>query len=141
MANLVYNAAILGIHNQSIDFVNDAFKMRLVESGYVPDKDHDTMTDVGSGVGTDQPVSGTKTIEVDNANDFVFWKCDTNPEWTTLASGDEIVGAVLYKFVTDDDGSTPIAYYELTPTPTNGGSFEFIWNSDANGGVLKTASV
>lgn len=136
MANGKYDAGLLGIANSGINFTADTIKVRLMPSSYTFDVNDETMSDVGAGIGTDQTVADKSVVE-DGSAHFAFWKSTTNPSWSAVASGSTIGGVVLYKFVTDDAGSTPIGYYDTTDLATNGSDVLMSWPSDANGGVLK----
>lgn len=47
------------------------------------------------------------------------------------ASNNTIEAAVLYKFVTNDGDSIPIAFYDINPgVPTNGSNFTLQWATD-----------
>lgn len=134
MANGVFNT----VKASNINWTSDTMKVRLVSTSYTFNADHATMTSVGSGIGTDQTVAG-KSIVVDTANDFGFWKSTTNPTWSAVSAGSTVGGAVLYKFVTVDGDSIPCCYYDLTDTATNGGDITMTWASDANGCAYKVA--
>jgi len=49
MADILYNKALEGIFDDTINLVNDTIKVMLVTSAYSPDKDHDFVTASGAG--------------------------------------------------------------------------------------------
>lgn len=124
MASSMYSIGKQGLIDGTIDMDTNTIKVRQVTSSYTFSAAHTTMTDVGAGVGTDQTL-GSKTVTggVFDAADATF---------TAVAAGSTINALVLYKFVTNDAGSTPIAYIEVTDTATNGGDITWQWDSGAN---------
>lgn len=137
MANGVYDAGRLGVMNAGIDFVNNTIKVRLVPSSYSFDATHATMTAVGSGIGTDQTLASKATTS-DGTNHFCYFTA-ANPTWTAVAGGSTIGAAVVYKFVTNDAGSTPICFLDVTDTATNGSDITISFASNGNGGIYKIA--
>ncbi len=110
----------------AINLSTDVIKARLVTGSYTPNLTTDTsLTNVGAGVGTDQTLASISvTAGVFNA---------ANSTWTAVAAGSTLVAAVIYKFVTNDAGSTPIAYIQFTnSTTTNGGDITIPWTNSAN---------
>jgi hypothetical protein len=65
----------------------------------------------------------------------IFDADDIATAWASLAvdGTKDIDGLVIFKFVTDDAGSTPIAYIDLaTAVRPNGGDVGITWDSGAN---------
>lgn len=138
MANGVYDTGRNAVMASTLDWVSDTIKARLVPGTYTPNYGtNTTMTPVGAGIGTDQTLV-TKSVPNDATNHFSFFKA-ANPVWTAVATGSTVVAVVVYKFITDDAGSTPIVFLDVTDTPTNGGDITIQFASDANGGVYKIA--
>ena len=136
MANGFFDIGKQGIANGTFDWSSQAFRMRLMPDSYTFDVSDSNMAAVGAGIGTDSTIT-TKSVVLDTSANFAFWKSADNPGWSTIATGSTVGGVVLYRFVTDDAGSTPLFYYDVTNTPTNGSSFTFTWASDTAGGVFK----
>jgi len=54
--------------------------------------------------------------------------------FTSLAAGQDVGAAVLYRFITNDAASPLIAFFNVADTATNGGDIEIRWNgTDGNG--------
>jgi hypothetical protein len=126
MASFVNNAAADGITGGTISWTSDTIKARLVASSFTPDKDDTSMTGY-TAIGTDQTL-GTKTRNKDTTNDRINFKAAALT-WTAVAGGSTIGWIVVYKFVTNDAGSTPIAVIDVTDTATNGSDITFTADS------------
>lgn len=101
-----------------IDWSADTIKARLVPSSVAPTKDDTSMTGL-TAIGTDQTL-GSKTFIEDTTNDRIVYDA-ADPTFPAVAGGSTVGWCVVYKFVTNDAGSTPIFVIDLTDTPTNGG--------------------
>lgn len=83
---------------------------------------------------TGQGAAGRLTLAVtaptrDDTNDWGEVDA-TDPVWTALDS-DLLTGAMIFKFVTDDSGSTPIAFYDFaTDLQCNGGDVTVSFGTD-----------
>lgn len=145
MANVVYNEGKKQILNGGIDLDTSTIKVLLVKSTYTANADHAAVDD-----GTaDDPASheitvsgysrqtlAGRTVDKDTANDFAY--LDANDSvFTALAAGETIGGAVLFKDTGLDTTSIPIAFFDVTDTPTNGSDITIQWAAVASGGVLK----
>lgn len=130
MASGVYNIA-KGI--ESVTFASDTIRILLVTT-YTFDPDPDTisgitMTEASDASYTGQGATGRLTLAgksrtVNDTDDRVEYDA-TDPVWTAL-DNETIVGGIIFKFVTDDTDSIPLAYCELTsPAVTNGSDFTF----------------
>lgn len=76
MASLIFNSAIDDAVRALVDFDTDSFKVLLVTSAYVPDKDTHTrrsdVTDEVTGLGyTANGVAASVTVTKDTANDRI----------------------------------------------------------------------
>lgn len=128
MASFVYNEGAKGLtSNGTIDWATDTIKARLVASSVTPDKDDTTMTGY-TAIGTDQTL-GSKTKTKDTTNDRIVFDA-ADPTWTAVASGSTVGYVAIFKFVTNDAGSTPIALLDITDTPTNGGDITIALNAN-----------
>lgn len=79
-----------------------------------------------------------ETVTEDDTNDFAYLDA-TDPVFTSLATGETITWAILYRFVSTDANSPVYAGYDVTDTPTNGGNVTLQFATPANGGALKGA--
>ena len=127
MADFVYNDAALKLQNGSINWGSDTIKARLVASSVTPDKDDTVMTGY-TAIGTDQTLGSKTGPTKDTANDRITYDA-ADPSWTAVASGSTVGFCVIYKFVTNDGDSIPIACLDLTDTPTNGGNMSVTLNA------------
>lgn len=126
MASFVTNRGALSLLNGGIDFAADTIKARLVPSSVTPDKDNTVMTGL-TAIGTDQTL-GSKTRTEDMTNDRIVYDA-ADPTYSAVAGGSTIGWCVIYKFVTNDGDSIPIAVQDLTDTPTNGGDITIQFNA------------
>ena len=129
MASFVYNEGANGLlSGGTITWASDTIKARLVASSATINKDDTTMTG-HTAIGTDQTLA-SKTKTKDTTNDRIV--CDAaDPVWTAVAGGSTVGTVDIFKFVTNDAGSTPIASLDITDTATNGGDITIQF--DANG--------
>ena len=109
------------------------FKIALVDTTYVSNRDHKFMSDVtgelnGTGYTPGFAGSGRKTLtgrtvtQVD-ASDRVEADAADVP-WTGINAG-TVGGAVIYKEGTSDADSPLVVFLDITDITTNGGSFTF----------------
>jgi len=133
MASFLFDIAkeiMLGDGATRIDLDADVIKVRAVNSttDYTPVITETTMTPVTAYLSSTDP---TITISTLTASNGIVDGTDLTPAWTALAqnSTDLINGLVIYKFVTNDAGSTPICHIDLTTSITpNGGDINITWN-------------
>lgn len=135
MASGVYNNAKQG--GDQFVWTTDTIQMLLNSASYTFDPDHDVVNDVDtnelSGTGYVRKTLASKTVTVDDTNDEVRYDA-ADVTWTGANFG-TVAGGVIFKFITDDTDSVPIAWVELTsPAVTNGGDFTFQFGAD---GVFK----
>lgn len=125
MASGMYTAALEDFMNAGIDMDTDDIRFCLVSTSYTFSAAETSMTTAGTNrLGTDDVAAGRSiTNGVFDATDGA---------WTAVAGGSTITGVVVYKFVTNDAGSIPILYVELTDTATNGGDVTVQWDAGAN---------
>jgi len=120
MANAFYDIGLENFTKGLIDLSGATVKVRLLRvSGYTFSAGHTTMTSVAGAVGTD-PTLGTKVLAggTFDAADAV---------WTAVGAGAAVDCLVVYKFVTNDAGSTPIAYLDGFSVVPNGGDLTAQW--------------
>jgi hypothetical protein len=119
MASWVYDEAANQLTTDgTIDWANDTIKARLVASSVTPARTDTVMTGY-TVIGTDQTL-GTKTKTKDGTNHRIVFSA-ANSTWSAVAGGSTIGWVVIFKFVTNDAASTPIALLDVTDTATNGG--------------------
>jgi hypothetical protein len=129
MASFVYNEGANGLlSGGTITWASDTIKVRLVASSATLNKDDTSMTG-HTAIGTDQTVA-SKTKTKDTTNDRIVFTF-ANPTWTAVAGGSTVGTVDIFKFVTNDAGSTPIANIDVADTATNGGDITLA--VDANG--------
>jgi hypothetical protein len=122
MASFVFNRGArdlsTGTSGTDIEWSSDTIKARLVASSVTPTKDDTSMTGM-TAIGTDATL-GSKTFTEDTANDRIVYDA-ADPTYTAVAGGSTVGWVVVYKFVSNDAGSTPIAAIDVADTATNGG--------------------
>lgn len=133
MASFVSNAGADGLLTGTIDFSSDTIKARLVASSVTPDVDDTVMTGY-TAIGTDQTLS-TKVVTKDTTNNRIEFSA-ADLTWSAVASGSTVGWVVIYKFVTNDAGSTPIAVIDVANTATNGSDMTLA--ADATNGFFYT---
>lgn len=122
MASFVFNRGARDLQDSTsgtaINWGSDTIKARLVASSVTPTKDDTSMTGM-TAIGTDQTL-GSKTFTEDTTNDRIVYDA-ADPTWTAVAGGSTVGWVVIFKFVTNDASSTPIAALDIADTATNGG--------------------
>lgn len=111
-----------------IDLAADTIKVRPIRTSvYTFDATHTSMTPVTAATGTPGDVTlGSKVIKTGtdggcfDAADAVF---------TAWTAGAALNGLVIYKFVTNDAGSIPIAYIDGFSITPNGGDITVQWQA------------
>jgi hypothetical protein len=126
MAGNLFNAGADGLTGGTIAWTTDTIKGRLVASSVTPNKDDASMTPY-AGIGADVTL-GSKARTKDNATDRIVYTAG-NPSFTAVPTGSTVGWLLLFKFVTNDAGSTPIAACPLTATPTNGGDMNVTFDA------------
>lgn len=146
MAVVKYNRAKRDILNGDIDFnLPDDFRVLLLELATDIDPDDADVATVLARAGTTEATHtgyarknlANDTVTQDDANDRAEYDAD-NITFSTVANdgGGTLKGMLLYKFVTNDAGSTPIFFsdtggFPITPT---GGDVTFAWDAE---GILQ----
>ena len=131
MASAMYNNARQAFMDGLIDLNTNTIKVRAVaDEDYTYTATHTAMSSV-----TKYSASTDYTLTSPTIVDGVFDAADASPAFTALAvdGTKDIDGLVIFKFVTDDAGSTPILYIDLgTAVRPNGGNINITWDSGAN---------
>lgn len=128
MASGLYAVAEKGFLDSDIDMLTDTIKVRAVaDEDYTFSGAHATMTSV-----TKYGASIDATLSSKTTTAGVFDAADLAPAFSEVAidGTKDIDGLVIFKFVTNDAGSTPIGYIDLTTSLTpNGGDVNITWNA------------
>ena len=122
MANFIYTRAKRDIANADIDFnAPDDFRVLLLKtiSDALASRDDADLATVLARGGMVELADGSyarhslagDTVTQDDANNRaeIDW---TDPVFSALAGGETIVGFIVFKFVANDVGSTPIAFFD-----------------------------
>ena len=122
MASGHYNLGLEQYTKALTDLSTAVIKVRLIRtSAYTFAATHTTMSSVPTAGGTD-PTLGTKVL-----TDGTFDAADA--VWTAFSAGAAIDGLVIYKFITNDAGSTPLAYIDGFSVTPNGGDITAQWQA------------
>ena len=113
----------------TIDLNTHDIRIMLVKTGSTAEADivdADTISAIGtlnevtvSGYAR-AALTGEAVVANDTDNRGEFDADDVT--FTALATGETIIGAIVYKHVTADSDHVPICFLDLTDTPTNGGN-------------------
>ena len=127
----MYTIAKDDFMDKQIDLVNDTIRVRAVaDEDYTASAAHTAMTSVTKYTGsTDYTLTSPTTTA------GVFDAADTAAAYSALAvdGTKDIDALVVFQFVTDDAGSTPILYIDLAAAVRpNGGDIGITWDSGAN---------
>lgn len=144
MASQVYNSFKQANAKADIDLDADDIRVALLMSDTTADTENDgkvyvgdftTLDECDSGATYVRKVLANKAVNKDDANDRAEFDAD-DVTWTTLAACTrQLVGALLYKHVTNDADSPIIAWVEFAAAKTPDGSdFTIQWNVE---GILQ----
>lgn len=143
MANSVTNKCKYECFTGDANLDAATLKVLLLKSA-TPDADTNFVTDLTPGTNeisvagySRQTLSGV-TVTEDDANDFAYVDA-TDPVFSSLATGQTITWAVLFRFVTNDTDSPVYCNYDVADTPTNGGNITIVFAVPASGAALKGA--
>lgn len=109
----------------ALNLTSDTIRAMLVDDTYTFAATETTMTTAGTARLDTDVTLGTKTV-----TDGVFDAA--NATWTAVAAGDTITAVIIFKFVTNDAGSTPLVYIDVTDQATDGSNVEIQWDAGAN---------
>ena len=137
MTSFLYNAGKIALLSGGVNLVNDAIKVALFTSGYVPDKDSDeNFDDVTNEVSGSGYTAGGKTLtgastEQDDDNDRAILRAD-NLSWPVATFTAR--AAVIYKDTGSAATSLLVAYVDFGDDQSvSGEDFTLEWHQD---GVL-----
>lgn len=127
MASFVTDAGALGLVAGTISWGSDTIKARLVMSSVTPLPTSAVMTGL-TAIGTDQTL-GTKTGPTTDGTNHRTGYDAADSVWTSVSLGSTVGWVVVYKFVTNDADSIPIAVIDVTDTPTNGANITITYDA------------
>ena len=128
----VFNRGARDLQNNTIVWGSDTIKARLSRTSETLNKDTTVMTGLGfSGPPTDITLA-SKTFTEDTANDRIVYDV-ADFTFTGVAAGAEIDKIIIFKFVTNDAGSTPIVWMPLASPITPGSTIDIVVTVNANG--------
>lgn len=128
----VYNEGAESLLDGTINWGSDTIKARLFLTSATGDKDSTVMTGLGV-TGNDQTLA-SKTRTKDTTNDRIVYDA-ADLTFAAQASGAEVDSMLLFKFVTNDADSVPIALIDITPVTPNGGDIVITVSAD---GLFRT---
>jgi hypothetical protein len=145
MASFWYTYAKSKIMSGDIDLDTDSIRAALVMTNTTCDTEEDkqlmnafTTLDEMDGANYVRKVLASTAVAADEANDRGEFDAD-DVTWSSLGAGTrEIAALVIYKHVTDDTDSIPIAYMYSTdfPFPAVGATIIVQWDAE---GILQVA--
>ena len=129
-----FNIGLEKIADGTIAFGSDVFKARISRTAdYTYSATDASMTPCVAYSGTTDPTLGSVSIKTGTDGGCIDW---ADAVWTAVTSGTAITQVVIYKYVTSDALSFPIAFINgFTVTP-NGGDITLQWAA-ANPFVFK----
>lgn len=144
MANFIYNEAKRGLANKEIDLDTDTIKVALLMTNTTADTDRDadtlsafvTLDECNGASYARQTLNGKALAEVAGASGYVKLTA-SDSVFATLGAGTRSVqGILVYKHVTNDADSVPIAFIDtvgsgpVLPFNGNGGNITIDWSGD-----------
>jgi hypothetical protein len=129
MASAWYQEGLHGLMNKEIDLDTDTIRVRAVaDDDYTFSQAHTSMSSVTKYTSsTDYTLTSVDISTTKGTMDAA----DATPAYSSLAQDGvkSIDALVVFHFVTDDAGSTPLIYIDLTtPVDPNGGDINITWN-------------
>ena len=147
MPNLVYERGRYVTAQSDLDAL--ALRAMLVSTGYVPATTQQVVDDgttsdprsyeIGVTGYARQSIASLAIFETTHG--FTGLYAD-DVSFTELEAGDTIGACVVYRYstsggTTSDTGQDLVGFYEITPTPTNGGDISIQWASSSAGSLLR----
>lgn len=139
MASVIYNEFKRGSAAGEIDLNADDIRVALLMTNTTADTENDgvnfvadfTTLDEMDGANYVRKALANEAVNKDDANDRAEFDAD-DVTWTALGNGTRAVqGALVYKHVTNDADSIPIAFIEFAATQNPGGSdFTIQWDAE-----------
>lgn len=136
MASFAYNELKRALLEAEIDFPNDDIRVMLVMTNTTADTEDDVNTISGfttldecDDTGYSRQALTSEAVNEDSANDRAEFDA---ADVTFSNNGDasrNIDGAIVFKHVTNDTDSVPIAFIDFTET-LNGNDLIITWNTE-----------
>jgi hypothetical protein len=123
------------------DWTAGTWRVLLVTGAYVPNPDHNFVSDVVASEATGAGYARKDVIGRASAIDYVNDKVDftaSTVSWASLASSFRY--AILYKLGTVDGDSELHSYYDLQPQNLSASPYEIRWNYGVLSGVVFRAA-
>ena len=144
MANAAYNKAKAELLKGTLDFdAPDDIRVMLLETGGF-DADHATIAAVLAGAAAELTSTGYSRqaltgegVTKDDVNDRgEFDAADATFSSVSQDGAETVVAAIVFKFITNDAASIPIAYIDTGgfPISPNGSDIVITWNAE---GILQ----
>src|SRR5687768_7611369 len=143
MASFVYTKAKGNLLSGDIDLNAHDIRVALVMTNTTADTEADTTfmnlfttLDEFDGANYARKTLANEAVNIDNANDRGEFDAD-DITWTALGAGTRAAQAmIVFKFVTNDADSVPIAFIDSGgfPITANGGDLTISWNAE---GILQ----
>jgi hypothetical protein len=148
MADFGYNIFCGALMQGTINLLEagDDVRVLLLEANSDVEADDDDIATVLGRAGTTELSStnytrqniGTQVVAQDDANDRAEFNGDPITFSNLVQAGSEtIVAYLVYKFVTNDAGSTPMQHQDISPAKTPNGDFTINWDAQ---GITQLAS-
>ena len=130
MASAWYQEGLHGLMNKEIDLDTDTIRARIVaDEDYTFSQAHTSMSSVTKYTGsTDYTLTSVDISTTKGTMDAA----DASPAYSSLSidGTKDIDAIVIFHFVTDDAGSTPLIYIDLSAATTpNGGDINITWHA------------
>lgn len=119
MASMITNAGAAGLTGGGINWTSDTIKARLCTAGTF-DKDDTSMTGKTAATGSTDITLTSPTKTTDTTNDRIVYTATSPLSWSGLSDTGSATWIAIYKFVTNDAGSTPIFYIDITDQALTG---------------------
>ena len=144
MANAAYNKAKAELLKGTLDFdAPDDIRVMLLETAGF-DADHATIAAVLAGAAVEltstnysrQALAGEGVTQDDVNDRGEFDATDATFSSVSQAGSENVVAAIVFKFITNDSSSIPIAYIDTGgfPITANGSDIVITWNAE---GILQ----
>lgn len=119
MASFVTNEGAESLLDGTFAYLSATIRARLCTAGTI-DADQTSMTGQTAATGsTDLTLSG-KTVAKNTTTDRVVFSATSPLTWTGLTHTGNATHIAIYRFNTDDAGSTPIAFIDIADQSLTG---------------------
>lgn len=143
MASFVYTRAKELLANGGLDLDSHDIRVALVMTNTTVDTEEDKLTISGfttldemDGAAYVRKALANEVVNRDDVNNRAEFDAD-DVVWTALGNGARMIeGAVIYRHVTNDADSIPIAFVDLTNFNPGGNNLTLQWNAE---GILQLA--